>query len=292
MEFALPDAGVSWRDQPLAAKISIALSLKAGGPLSGTQLWVLRDDPIAELNRFVQNANEKLLTSLAFAVGEKDDRKTIVLRALYSKAAPPELVLNATAYRSHLRLPNLFLPVGMQLHPQLRRDVVRKLLAADAEQLVWLVPGDNGVFTPQALPENAFRPLTDWVAYVLDCDQAPLRAWMQALHFDFEAFVCGEDDDGKPKKPDQPKAKPRPGRKKAQGGDEAVSGGPRIEYVDRTKEVDPTPIVEIDFAAALGNVEPNVLQQQLRTVEERFLGIEGDLDAAERRQMWPELANL
>ncbi len=291
MEFTLPDRAVEWRDQPLDDKIDIALSLRSGGPLSGAQMWVLRDDPEAELNRFVQNANEQLLTSLAFAVGEHDGRQTIVVRALYSKAAPPELVLNATPYRSHLRLANLLLPVGTQLHPHLRRDVVRKLLADDTEHVVWLVPGDGGSFTPQSLPENSFRPLTDWVAYVLDRSAEPLRGWMQAMRFDFEPFVCDEDADGKPKKPDEPKEKRPKGRKgRRDDGDEEIVSGPTIDYIDRTKKLE-ADVPEMEFAELL-HIEPSVLQLQLRAAEERFLAVDGDLDAPERRQLWPELGNL
>ncbi len=288
MEFALPDRPAAWQDKPLAAKINVALSLRTGGPLVGTQMWVLRDDAEAELNRFVQSADDRLLTSLAFAVGEQDGHKTIVLRALHSKHAPPELVLNATPYRPHLRLPNLFLPVGTQLHPHLRRDVVRKLLADDTEHVVWLVPGAGGAFAPHRLPENAFRPLTDWVAYVLDRAAEPLQAWMQAMKFDFESFVCDEDAANRPKKPDVPKEKKRKERRET--GDEAATGGPAIDYSDRTKVALPVP--EVGSASDFAGAEPNVLQQQLRSAEDRFLGLYGDLDVPERRALWPELANL
>ncbi len=39
-------------------------------------------------------------------------------------------------------------------------------------------------------------------------------------------------------------------------------------------------------------VEPSVLQQQLRKLEERFTALEGGLDAPERQALWPTLANL
>ena len=53
--------------------------------------------------------------------------------------------------------------------------------------------GESGTFIPQSLPEDAFRPLWDWIDYVLDYEKQPLQAWVQASQFDFEAFVCEED---------------------------------------------------------------------------------------------------
>ena len=169
-------------------------SLKPGGSPDGAELWVLRDHPIEELNYFVQNANDELLQRLAFAVGDKDGQMTIVVRVRQSKQQPPVLVFKkATAYKHYLKLPNLFLPVGARLHPPLRRDQVRKLLADDTSQIVWLQPGDKGAFTPESLPEDAFRPLWDWIDYVLDHEKEPLQAWVQAAQFDFEPFICDEE---------------------------------------------------------------------------------------------------
>src|SRR5205085_10475892 len=124
----------------------------------------------------------------------------VVLRTRHSRLPPPELVLKAEAHKPYLKLPNLFLPAGKALHPPLRRDMVRKLLADDPAQVVWLAPLDGGGFRPETLPEDAFRPLIDWIDYVLDRDKEPLQAWVQAAQFDFEAFICDEDLAGKPKK--------------------------------------------------------------------------------------------
>ena len=40
---------------------------------------------------------------------------------------------------------------------------------------------------------DVFRPLADWIDYVLDQEQQPLTAWVQATRFDFEPFVCREE---------------------------------------------------------------------------------------------------
>ena len=53
--------------------------------------------------------------------------------------------------------------------------------------------GRSSAFRPETLPEDAFRPLIDWIDYVLDHEKEPLQAWVQAAQFDFEAFICDED---------------------------------------------------------------------------------------------------
>jgi hypothetical protein len=231
-----------------------------------------------------------MLHRLAFAVGEKGGQTTIVLRVRQSKLAPPELVLKAQGYKHYLKLPNLFLPVGTRLHPPLRRDVVRKLLADDTSQVTWLTPaGDNGSFTPEGLPEDAFRPLWDWIDYVLDRDKEALQAWVQAAQFDFEPFICDEEEPpAKPRKPpgERPKRDRPPagsGRRRdlpddavaefAAGTDAAVEGAAEEAFTD------------VPVAA------PNVLEQELRALEGKFVELEGDLDSPERLKLWPELAS-
>ena len=287
MEFALPDVPSEWAEGRLANKVRAPLTLTAGGSADSPELWVLRDNAVAELNRFVQNADDQMLHRLAFAVGEKEGWAVVVLRVRPSKLPPPELVLKAEAYKTYLKLPNLFLPAGRLLHPPLRRDVVRKLLAGDPAQVVWLAPLEGNAFRPESLSEDAFRPLIDWVDYVLDHDKDSLQAWVQAAQFDFEAFVCDEDAEAKPKKPPAPKR----GRKKHDGGDEESPAGAPFEYVDKTCRPKHKPAAEPE-AFAVEKVEPTESQRRLRELEERFTAAEGGLDAPERRALWPALADL
>src|SRR5262249_19557120 len=125
------------------------------------------------------------------------------------------------AFKPYWKLPNLFLPVGKRLHPTLRRDAVRKLLADDADQVVWLYPDDKNSFTPEFVPDAAFRSLEDWGDYVIEAEQQALSAWIGATRFDFEHFVCKEAGG--------PKNKPDKGDKDPKEKDDDVKapkGGP------------------------------------------------------------------
>ena len=303
MEFALPDGPTDWIEGGLTGKVRAALKLTPGGAADGAELWVLRDDPIEELNRFVQNSSDQMLHRLAFAVGEKDGRTVVVLRMRPSRLPPPELVLKAEAYKPYLKLPNLFAPAGRALHPPLRRDMVRRLLADDPARVVWLAPVDGGPlapraasdsrsesptmgFRPETLPEDAFRPLIDWIDYVLDHEKEPLQAWVQAAQFDFEAFICDEDFAAKPKKPPAP---PEPKRRKKKGGDDGIEtpAVPVVEYVDKSRRQGEETEEEI---FTIEKVAPSEWQRRRAELEGRFTSLEGGLDAPERRALWPQLA--
>lgn len=292
MEFALPDLPVRWREGELAEHIKVRLALKSGGPLEGGELWVLGDNAIEELNRFVQNADDQMLHRLAFAVGKQGSQTVIVLRVRQSKLPPPVLVLNAQAYRPYLKLPNLFLPCGDWLHPRLRRDQVRKLLAEDTGQVVWLLPGEDGSFTPQQLPEDSFRPLWDWTDYVLDHDKEALTAWIQATQFDFESFICDEES---PTKARKGPGSDRPRSSKSTNPSQDVEFGDSQGYTvpahrDRSQGKRATP--EEEILAMPVDQDMQKLQDSLDEMEDHFQSFQGGLDISERQALWPELARL
>ncbi len=295
IQFQIPGGSSSWKDSSLSHRLTVTPRLRQAGPADGAELWVLRDNAIDELNRFVQNAEDQLLGRLAFAVGEKNGQTIVVLRVRQSKLPPPVLVLPSEAYKSHLKIPNLFLPAGFALHPPLRRDVVRKLLAEDPNQITWLVPTVNGgsepsgSFTPEGLPDHVFRPLTDWVDYVLDRDREQLQAWVQAMQFEFEPFICDEEQPSKPKKPPASEktrgTKTAPSRQSPQGKASEAKASETLE----------NSVTEEPFLAAFAAVEkmePSDIEKALHAVEEDFLALPGGLDDASRRTLWPRLAEL
>src|SRR5262249_2736348 len=151
---------------------------------------------------------------LIFAVGEHEGKPIIVLRVRPSKQPPPQLVLEAEAYEPYLKLDNLFVPVGTRIHPALRREAIRRLLADDQSQINWLRPdaAKPGGFIPERLPDSAFRPLADWVDYVLDRDREALSHWVGEFKFDFDPFVCPEEEaPAKAKAPKRSRAAGREG---------------------------------------------------------------------------------
>ena len=130
-----------------------------------------------------------MLARLSVAVGVADGEQIAVLRTNPGRGGPPVLVLDALPCRPHLRLPNLYLPVGQTLRPPLRRDAVRRLFAPDEASVVWLEKGESGEIIANELPEVAFRPLNDAIAYVQDRETQSLTPRVMDQLFSLPTFV-------------------------------------------------------------------------------------------------------
>src|SRR5262249_2936538 len=114
-----------------------------------------------------------------------------------------------------------------------------------------------------------------------------LQAWVQAASFDFEAFVCDEEQPAKPRKPGD-RERPRTPR-----GGPTVTGdpGPATGPAQKKNRDNTQAAFEEEILDALPG-EPDELRIQLEELEGRFLSVEGSLDTPERLAMWPELALL
>jgi hypothetical protein len=287
LDFQLPTAPVEWQQSQLKGKLAVPLRLVPGNAADVAELWVLSEDAVNQLDALVRDADDRLMSRLSFAVANENGRTTIILKTRPSRLDPPVLpVAKAIAFKPFWKLPNLFLPVGKRLMPTLRRDAVRKLLADDPAQVVWLMPTADGKFTPEVLPDEAFRPLEDWIDYVIDHEHEPLTAWVQATRFDFDGFVCKEDQPEKPKGPPSEKKRGRKTDRDEESLDESGDAPP----VKGAKRKSPAGGDESDFAVPVEAVAPNEVKVKLRELENEFLAVQGPLDAPERQGLWPQLA--
>ncbi len=286
LEFRLPAAEVRHRDVAHPARITVPLRLARGAANEAAELWVVRDRAVEQLDELVRHADGRLVARLSFAVAEGIDEgePTVVVRTRPSKQAPPVVVLDGVGYRSYLRLPNLFLPIGTRLHPPLRRDAVARLLASDPSRITWLAPAPGGGIVPESLPDESFRPLDQWVDYVLDREHRPLEAWVRSARFDFEPFVCGDDQD-------DPKGGPKRGRRRSPDEEDVPEAAPVAPAVPRSpsrprraRQVEALPEVEV--------IEPSEAARRLGEAEKHFLAREDPLDAEPRRELWREMASL
>jgi len=169
---------------------------------------------------------------------------------------------------------SLFIDPGIGFDP----EDARRLLAGP-EGVVWLSPIGDGGFVPESLPDAAFRPLDQWVDYVLDREHRPLRAWVESARFDFEPFACADDgreggDPAAPKRkrkrkepapteapatagnPDSAPEPARPGRSKAEAAEVPAPSAPdpnlvRLRELESTFLERPTPPEDEGRAALL-----------------------------------------
>ena len=289
LDFKLPTTSVEWQESHLKGKLTVSLRLVAGNAADVAEMWVLTENAVDQLDAFVRDADERLMARLLFAVIEEGERKSIVLKTRPSKLSPPVLSIEkAQGFKPFWKLPNLFVPLGSRLMPTLRRDAVRKLLAEDPAQVVWLMPKEDGKFTPECLPDDAFRPLEDWIEYIIDHEHKALQSWMQATRFDFDSFECSEDQPDRPKGPPSEKGKKNKKRSKDDSGDD-LEPAPIANKGNKPKVPSPD---ETDFLVPTEALPPNEVKARLRELEKEFLEHPGSLDTDERQAIWPEMARL
>jgi len=288
MHFTLPASPVGWTETKSPKKMSVPMRLTAGNAADIPELWVLRENAVEQLDILVRDSDDRLTQRLMFAVArDAKGVRTVVLRTRPSKLAPPPLTLdNAVGFKPFWKLPNLFVPVGRRLHPTLRRDAVRRLLADDPDKVVWLYPDEEGKFIPESVPDGAFRSLEDWVDYVIEAEQAPLAAWIEATRFDFDNFICKDTGGPKPK-PDKPEKDPK-------GKDEDEARGlkgalPQAKTTGKGKAAPARGTT--DFLPVQELVKPpSEWKLRREELEKQFHAVEGGLDSPERVALWPELA--
>ncbi|MBX9627541.1 MAG: hypothetical protein K2X82_27315 [Gemmataceae bacterium] len=285
LRFELPAPAADWQPADAPDKLAVPLRLAAGNAADVSEFWVLSGDAVARLDALVRDADDRLVERLTFAVAAgAEGGRTVVLRTRPSKLAPPALPLeDAVGYKPFWKLPNLFVPAGKRLHPTLRRDAVRNLLAPDPDQVVWLDPDGRGGFTPRSLPDAAFRPLDNWVDYVIEAEQAPLAAWVGATTFEFDHFVCKDAAAPKP-----PAEKPPPGPRER--ADEPAAKGRPPTKPAAPKPTVPARAVPAGPLPAPESRPPDEWAKRRAVLEDRFLAVDGPLDHPERRALWPELA--
>ncbi len=200
LELRMPNPIHALQPVKVSTSLRVPLTLTSAASTSSAEMWVIRKDAMQQLEQLIVRSDEELLDRLAFAVVSNESEPVVVVRVRPSRAALPILVLDATAYTTCLRLPNLFVPLGMRLQPPLRRDAIAKLLASDNRLISWLEvvePRDTTrrfwPFQTHTIADAAFRPLRDWVEYVLDHNVQALDTWTASHRFEFDSFVCKED---------------------------------------------------------------------------------------------------
>ncbi|MBL8795895.1 MAG: hypothetical protein JNM56_18480, partial [Planctomycetia bacterium] len=286
LDFSLPDAKIAWKETAPGKRLTVPLRLAPSGGTPAAELWVLRERAYEIVDLLVREAEDALLNRLSFAVGEHRGETSIVLRVRPSKQPPPVLQLAAPSFRPYQKMPNLFMPIDKTLKPPLRRDAVRQLLADDPDKIVWLYPGPDGSFAPQSLPDSAFRPLRDWVDYVLDREHDAVQTWIDAARFEFGSYICKDD----PQQPKPPRGKAPRDRKSMlaqEVEDEDATPAPTV--VEKPKKKTSR---DADEFAPLPDLQKSELQEKLGELEKQFLSVEGALDEPDRQALWPRMAEL
>ena len=267
-------------------RLSVTLRLSRGGRSDAPTLWVIRHDAVARVERLLASVPDDVAAGLLFAVG-KGDPPVVILRARPGARKPVTLEIEGDGFRPHLQIANLFLPCDAILEPPLRRDKVRELIAPDSNFVTWLAQtGENGEFEVVRVPEASFRPLADWVEYVVDTSAPALMTWVRGSTFDFSSFEMEEPSPrgpiGPPTAPDVAPEAPAP-------------RAPSVERAPKraaSKASTKTAREPARITVVTESIETPPQLEELAALETEFRELDVPADDPRRSALWRAMANL
>lgn len=226
------------------------------------RLWVIRENGLAQVEQLLERATEDLQNALELGIAsDPDGEELFVLRA--RRGAHPLLTVSAESYAGLAAPSQLHVPLGWSLEPPLSPERLFELLVPSDRSVVWLRATGGGQFTPESLPESAFRPLPELVDYIIDRAREQLEPWLESAVFDFESFV-GVELRAAPAAEDEASQQRRRRRREEEDDDEPDAGD---DDELESSEADAGEVVEMVLPAQrrgfdAGEVEQ--LEQQLR----------------------------
>jgi cellulose synthase operon protein C len=264
-------------------RLEVQLRLEPSSRGEAASFWVLREKAKETVEAMVRSVPSPQLDALGFCVAEE----LVVLRARPGRESQVPDVPGA-AYARVAQLPNLLAPVGTHLAPPLPREFLRTWLAADTELVTWLEQGD-GALRRMQVRESAFRPLSEWVDYVIDTSSPALEAWVKSARFDLAPYigVKGEAVAAPPDKQMVTPTPPDPDRQRRPAARPGAAPGPRIQPPPLPPVPRPSPAEPLSLGAPKSRDEA---EKRLAVLEAEFLGQEHGPDSAERRAQWISLA--
>lgn len=264
-------------------KIPVTLTLARAPRSEAPTLFVLRPEPNqrspkVQAEALVRGLPEAQLENVLFAVAGD----LVVLRARPGREASAG-ALPGTPFARVADLQNLFVPVGLTIEPPLRRDRLRTWLAADADLVTWLEPTDKG-FARFSIEDASFKPLSEWVDYVIDGAADTLDAWVRGATFELEPFVAAAEAAPAVGKGERPPDEEQKQRAKPRGRAAAEPRAPVAAQVE-------APRTGVAVAVEVPRT-PSELEALVTREEGAFLELEARADSVERQQAWARLSEL
>lgn len=287
IDLAVPDVETKMLQSVLEPpRLAVTLRLARAASSEAPSLWVIRENAVQKLEKLLASLPEEVTRGLLFATCNDGGETIIVVRTRPGTRGSVEI--DGERYRGHASIASLHLPCDATLEPPLRRDRMRDLLAPDPDDIVWLRPLGKGRFRVEKTSDNAFRPLSDWVEYVIDESAAALVPWVQSTTFDFDAFV-GLDPvfEGSTRRSEPPEAD-APRRKKPRG--RAAPSAPAAHTVTARNASEQRLPARATLNAA--RIDPAKAALELAEVEREFLALDAPADAPARAGLWGRMASL
>src|SRR5262245_646699 len=155
-------------ERPFA--VEVPLRLRPDPRPEPPELWILSDRPVDQLTEFVSQTDQRVLERFTLAIAERGADTVVMLHGRTEQGTPPVVVGTGAPHSAVAKFPNCFQPHSLNLRPPLRRDMLRRLFAADPAVVTWLSAGPSGDVAPNTLSTSAFRSLSDNVEYIIETE--------------------------------------------------------------------------------------------------------------------------
>ncbi len=282
-------------------KIDVPLRLIAANANDQAQMWLITGaEAETTFDHFVRDCQEQILDKFNFVLFKnKENISEILLLYRQSQDRTPELIFpDMIPYRIYSKISNLFVPCNQRIQPQLRRDFLRSLLVQDESKIVFLLPLEDGNFIPRSVSEKAFRPLRDWIHYVVQKDADSITPWLSSFQFEFDEFIC-KDKSTKENRTDNQKKSKSGNSNRESSRDSSVLN----DLDDLVPDQDPkkTKIAGIrkkkqsneNFTPQKHEINDEAnARLQLDKLEREFMELPGQLDAPGRINLWEPIGSL
>ncbi len=286
LDIQVPAASTPLPARPLAARLQVRLRLARASRDAPAALWVLRDNAVEQMDALLRTSSDELVSRLLFAAAGDPSRPTVILRARAGRHGPPLLELEGEPYVPLIDAAHLYIPRDATLEPPLRRERLRTLLARQPDEVTWLAPTGGDGFRLERIAESAFRPLADWVDYLVH--HAPrLDGWVRNATFDFASFesigIEGSDET-RVQREEEPAPRREHGQRREQGTARPPAAGPALEQPASPRAWAP---VEEYRLPPTGDEE-----RALHELERRFVDLDVPADHPSRGALWQQMAAL
>lgn len=278
------DSNLSKGEEP--APFEIPVTLIKGTSTKPEVFWVVRENPFEQIESFVRNIPDELVSQFSYSVAYRDDEPIVILKARNQKA-PPTVPLNAERYIPMSQVPWLYIPQGTLMNPPLRPNTLTEIFGQPNE-VVWLAPQstkDRRVsFCVEHIPDN-FLPLSQWVHYVVSKHEKPLQRWIDSTIFDVEPFVAMDCEWHQMKRSQKIDDDPETANKVR------TSKLPKPKRTRAPKNVE-APVETSKVQIQVPVVEPSEAQIRLDQLTKEFCESDLSWDDPQRISAWVEIGNL
>lgn len=186
--------------------VEVHLSLRQGSPAQDETYWLL-DNDVDQLSMWLRETDERLLHRCSLAmVGNPDTASRVIVHSPHYRPVMPGEGVHSRSYTPYPGLPQLLIPSGMSLWPNLNRDRLARALDLSPQQLLIVDRGQEARLRLDRFPYPRFRPARECIRYTASRGIRLSNAWVNTGILEIQPAICREEPQGEtPRSTAQPR---------------------------------------------------------------------------------------